>query len=179
MGRPLEGLSFLELGDTPSTAYAGRLLILLGATVTKVVDAALSSGRHPPLDAGKAIVVRDDTTPELVGRLPVAGALVCGPAIRADFPVVSVPPDPDPLTDWAASGAMALTGQADGQGIPAPGRQASYLRGAALAAKLLVAIARDSQVPEHLAQIDGPEVLGERAAPHGRLGGGGGALCVR
>lgn len=66
----------------------------------------------------------------------------------------AVPPSPcDPVTDWAASGAMALTGRPDGPPLVCTG-PAVAARGALLA---LQALAPGVVLP-------GTEVLGERAA---------------
>lgn len=55
--------------------------------------------------------------------------------------------------DWAGSGAMALTGRADGPDLQSVGRPATVARGAALAYELLTG-----------ARVDGAALLGERAA---------------
>jgi len=60
--------------------------------------------------------------------------------------------------DWAASGAMALTGRRDGPPVLPPGQAASAVRGALLAIELLCGIAgRPVELP-------GTGVLSERAA---------------
>jgi hypothetical protein len=69
-------------------------------------------------------------------------------------PVVALDDAPSPLADWAASGAMALTGRADGPPLPAPGNPAGAVR-AALA--VFSALTAASGLP-------GVELLGERAA---------------
>jgi hypothetical protein len=73
----------------------------------------------------------------------------------------------DPVADWASSGAMALTGEADGPPLAAPGPVVA-LRGALLA---LQALAPAVELP-------GTSVLGERAAlaglgRHGSTSAGG------
>jgi CoA-transferase family III len=71
----------------------------------------------------------------------------------------SAPVDPDAL--WAASGAMALTGRHDGRPLLAPPRVASDMsRWAAAAGALATAIGTPFA-------IDGPALLGERAAVAG------------
>jgi hypothetical protein len=65
--------------------------------------------------------------------------------------------DPHPALDWAASGAMALTGFEDGPPVVAPGRLAACARGAAAALRLLAGARWRSD-------LDGPALLGERAA---------------
>lgn len=60
--------------------------------------------------------------------------------------------------DWASSGAMLLTGRADGPPLRCPGRPASVAWGALLATELLARLGgRDVLLP-------GPRVLAERAA---------------
>ncbi len=69
----------------------------------------------------------------------------------------------DPHTEWAASGAMALTGFADGPPLLAPGPLASAARAAVDA---IAGIARKLPFAHRTAleSIDGPALLGERAA---------------
>ena len=55
--------------------------------------------------------------------------------------------------DWAASGAMSLTGRPDGPALQPAGRPATVARGAALAYELIGG-----------GVVDGPALLGERAA---------------
>jgi CoA-transferase family III len=64
-------------------------------------------------------------------------------------------PDPDPVDDWAASGAMFLTGEADGPPRVLPAPVCARLRGCALALHALSHGAID---------LDAPALLGERAA---------------
>jgi crotonobetainyl-CoA:carnitine CoA-transferase CaiB-like acyl-CoA transferase len=69
----------------------------------------------------------------------------------------------DPDIEWASSGAMALTGFADGPPLLAPGPLASAARAAvdaiaSIARKLSFARCRE------LESMDGPALLGERAA---------------
>jgi len=65
-----------------------------------------------------------------------------------------------PAVEWARSGAMALTGTADGPPLLAPGPLASCARGAADALALLAG-------ERWTADLDGPALLGERAAIFG------------
>jgi crotonobetainyl-CoA:carnitine CoA-transferase CaiB-like acyl-CoA transferase len=88
-------------------------------------------------------------------------ALGASPASNGDRPDVTVPLDdaPDALTDWAASGAMALTGRPTGPPLAARGSPASLVR-AALA--VFAALSEDhsgSTAPATEASL-----LGERAA---------------
>jgi hypothetical protein len=68
--------------------------------------------------------------------------------------------DPHPAIEWARSGAMALTGAADGPPLLAPGPLASCARGAVDAIALLAG-------ERWRAALDGPALLGERAAIFG------------
>src|SRR6185503_10732151 len=79
------------------------------------------------------------------------GSLGC----RATAPTASSPVHP--ALAWAASGAMALTGPADGAPVVAPGDLAGCARGTIAA---LQALAGD----RWRASIDGAALLGERAA---------------
>jgi crotonobetainyl-CoA:carnitine CoA-transferase CaiB-like acyl-CoA transferase len=65
--------------------------------------------------------------------------------------------DPHPAIEWARSGAMALTGQADGPPLLAPGPLASCARATVDAIRL---VAGDRWPPD----LDGAALLGERAA---------------
>ncbi|MGC7101446.1 CoA transferase [Amycolatopsis lurida] len=115
-------------GSGPAPRHAGRLLASFGAAVV-------------PGDA-----------PGLDGVIDADGSLSATtvPAVRTK--------DSSAEEDWAASGAMALTGRADGPALGAPGFPASAARGALLATELLARIAR---VP---VTLPGAEVLSERAA---------------
>jgi crotonobetainyl-CoA:carnitine CoA-transferase CaiB-like acyl-CoA transferase len=68
--------------------------------------------------------------------------------------------DPHPAVEWARSGAMALTGAADGPPLLAPGPLASCARAAADAIALLAG-------ERWRTTLDGPALLGERAAIFG------------
>jgi hypothetical protein len=65
--------------------------------------------------------------------------------------------EPHPAIDWAASGAMALTGRTDGPPLLAPGPLATCARGAVDAIRLLAG-------ERWTSELDGPALLGERAA---------------
>lgn len=71
---------------------------------------------------------------------------------------------PDALGDWAASGAMSLTGMADGPPLVAPGTPATAARGAAVAIELVSAALASSTQGFSRVGLDGAELLGERAA---------------
>ena len=125
---PLRGRSVLVQGTDAALRHAARLLRELGADVVrKPVESTL-------------FALTD-------GSLPA-------PAVRC--PVYSTQPV-SPLEDWARSGAMHLTGRADGSPLPAPGGPASAVRGALLAFAALTAC-NDAASGLDLA------LLGERAA---------------
>jgi crotonobetainyl-CoA:carnitine CoA-transferase CaiB-like acyl-CoA transferase len=63
-----------------------------------------------------------------------------------------------PVEDWARSGIVALTGRRGGRPLLPPGIAATAARGAALAVESLSALAGDR------VRVDGPALLGERAA---------------
>lgn len=95
---------------------------------------------------------------------PITGALyhrvVPELAVSVSFPAAPVPTAPaeaDRVEDWDRSGAAALTGRADGPALVPPGRAASLARTLAVWLPL---------------EIDGPALLGERAAftGHARRG---------
>jgi crotonobetainyl-CoA:carnitine CoA-transferase CaiB-like acyl-CoA transferase len=73
--------------------------------------------------------------------------------------------DPNPALEWARSGAMALTGRAEGPPVLAPGPLAACARGAVGALRVL---AGDGG----LSDLDGAALLGERAAVFGLSRGG-------
>jgi hypothetical protein len=75
--------------------------------------------------------------------------------------------------DWAGSGAMAVTGRAGSPCRHSAGRPATIARAAALAFELVTG-----------AVVDGPALLGERAAlmalsRHGQISAGGGTRLIR
>lgn len=85
------------------------------------------------------------------------------------------PEDAAPAVEWARSGAMALCGPAEGEPRLAPGPLASAARGALRAFEALAGRALD---------IDGPALLGERAAlaglrRRGDVSPGGGCRLLR
>jgi crotonobetainyl-CoA:carnitine CoA-transferase CaiB-like acyl-CoA transferase len=86
-------------------------------------------------------------------------------------------PDPSPALDWARSGAMALTGRADGPPLLAPGPLAAAARGALRAFELVAG----ADLPR---ELEGPALLGERAAllglaRRGRISPGGSCRLLR
>lgn len=82
----------------------------------------------------------------------------CGRATTPLPRTAALDPGLDARREWARSGAMALTGDPEGAPRAAPGPLALAARGAALAVS---ALAPDSKT---LAELDGPALLGERAA---------------
>lgn len=70
------------------------------------------------------------------------------------------PRDPHPALEWARSGAMALTGRPDGAPRLAPGPLAAWVRDGIEALRRLA----PGRLP---ADLDGPALLGERAALRG------------
>ena len=87
---------------------------------------------------------------------PLAGALADHP-MAVPCPLATTEPE-DEIGAWARSGAMWLTGEPDGPPLVAPGIPATAARGAALVVELLSAC-RGRRV-----RVDGPALLGERAA---------------
>jgi len=75
-----------------------------------------------------------------------------------DVLVLDGGPDGDPVEEWAACGAMALTGEPEGPGRPPPGAVTARLRAAALAVRVL------SARLGNVVDLDAPALLGERAA---------------
>jgi crotonobetainyl-CoA:carnitine CoA-transferase CaiB-like acyl-CoA transferase len=100
--------------------------------------------------------------------------MVPGTAVALSGPATDVAGTPTTVAqDWAHSGAMALTGRPDGPCLHAVGRAATIARAASLAFELVTGCA-----------VDGPGLLGERAALMGlRRGGrrsaGGGTRLLR
>jgi crotonobetainyl-CoA:carnitine CoA-transferase CaiB-like acyl-CoA transferase len=160
---PLVGIRFLEVGRDFACAYAGHLLALLGAEVIRVPGPAPSSNQAEwgDLDRGKLLLKKAIAT-DTVARLPVVAALdSTGSLTDASFPVIQAPRSSSPARSWASSGAMDLTGRADGPPLLAPGDVATCLDGAALALRILAA-ARGTPV-----SLDGAALLGERAVHFG------------
>lgn len=126
----------------PAVEHGARLLGLLGATL--VEDASSAGMRWSPGDP----------------RRP--GDVAGGEVLGSDSAL-------DPGSDWAASGAMWLTGNRRGAPLSAPGAPASAARGAALALEALTS----SHPRLRRVSVDGGRLLGERAAIAGlgRLGG--------
>jgi len=90
-----------------------------------------------------------------------------------------VPAERAPVLDWAASGAMALTGRTDGPPLGAPGAQAANLAGVAAAAAVVARTLPWWSGDDPLAPADAPATLGWRAATlglrrRGRMSCGGG-----
>lgn len=82
-------------------------------------------------------------------------ALGAHPGVGAVSLHVAAAPGSDSLSDWAASGAMQLTGRADGPPLASPGEPATAARAAVLALEALVG---------RRFGFEGHHLLGERAA---------------
>jgi crotonobetainyl-CoA:carnitine CoA-transferase CaiB-like acyl-CoA transferase len=153
---PLGGLRFVETGASRTAGYAGRLLAGLGGAVLRLRTPA-DPARPDWYDAGKEVRdVAAADVPALVAGLVADGFAGDVPGLVADgfAGVVTAPEDPEPLTDWASSGALFLRGPQPQAG---PGRLPAHLRGAALAAGLL-------GLP---AGVAGDRLLGDRVALRG------------
>ncbi len=119
-------------GSGPAVWHAGRLLAALGAVVDPGEDGAWREA---------------DGVIDAAGTLPATAEV---PAVRTV--------DTTALEDWAASGAMMLTGRRGGPPLRCPGQPASVAWGALLATELLARLGgREAVLP-------GPRVLSERAA---------------
>jgi hypothetical protein len=132
-----------------------------------------SRGPHRRRSRGEAVTSAADTAAPLVSvlnrelRTSLVGAGIAadyaaellgslGAAVERSGDGAAV----DPAIEWARSGAMALTGTAEGPPLLAPGPLAACARGAADAFALLAGGNR-------IADLDGPALLGERAAIFG------------
>src|SRR4051794_21341036 len=106
-----------------------------------------------PLAGRQVAVVGDSAALRHARRLLGAlGARVVSEPV-SDCALVITDAGDSAAHDWARSGAMALTGRADGPPLSAPGAPASAMRGALLVLEALTAT-----------QLPGVELLGERAA---------------
>jgi crotonobetainyl-CoA:carnitine CoA-transferase CaiB-like acyl-CoA transferase len=169
----LEGLRVLEAGGGHTIGYAGRLLRLAGAAVVKEEPPGGDPVRSDPrgwalLSEGKSSC----STLRTEDRNPSAALVAPGARPPAGVPTVEVPPERHPVLDWAASGAMALTGDPDGPPACGPGWQAAYLSGAAAAASLLARLLPWWSGHDPLPPAEAPSSLGWRAAAQGLSRGG-------
>jgi hypothetical protein len=89
-----------------------------------------------------------------------------GPAALSSGGVTVDATPTDAATDWAASGAMALTGRADGPPLHSTGQPATVARAAGFVLELLSARAGTRL------RVDAAALLGERAALSGRTRAG-------
>jgi crotonobetainyl-CoA:carnitine CoA-transferase CaiB-like acyl-CoA transferase len=185
MSGPLCGFHFLEVGRSRPVAYAGRLLVLLGAEVTLVPDEVPAPvAFDDPLDEGKSVLLPADAALPARGlaptdrlhsvgdlaRLPVSGAIATSRVSGAPYPVVVSTDGTPPVADWAGSGLMELTGEAAGPPQPGPAGVMVAARGAVLALTLLRRLAGEGHTgsgPDQSLALDGPALLGERAAISG------------
>jgi crotonobetainyl-CoA:carnitine CoA-transferase CaiB-like acyl-CoA transferase len=187
----------LELGGGHAIGYAGRLLRLAGAPVLKAEPDGGDPVRASPrswtfLTEGKRIGSTYDRrwAPDERGAgpisairgteelEPVAALAAPGSPPPPGLPAVEVPAERDAALDWAASGAMALTGEADGAPRCSPGWQAAHVTGAAAAAALVARILPWWSGEDPLPPAEAAASLGWRAAAqgltrHGRTSCGG------
>ena len=193
----LAGRSFAEIGGGHTIGYAGRLLRLAGARVLKVEPAGgdpvrtstrswrfLTEGKHlgstydrkwSPDDRGAGPISAKGGTEEVE---PVAALVARGSSPAPGMPAVEVPVERDAALDWAASGAMALTGEPDGAPLGSPGWQAAYVTGTAAAAALVARLVPWWSGADPLPPAEAAGSLGWRAAAqgltrHGRTSCGG------
>ncbi|HWC39192.1 MAG TPA: hypothetical protein VG476_11715, partial [Acidimicrobiales bacterium] len=182
----LASRTVLEVGGGHTIGYAGRLLRLAGARVLKVEPAGgdplrASARSWAFLSEGKQLGSTSDRkwAPDergagpisairgTEGVEPVAALVAPGSSPRPGLPALEVPAERDPLLDWAASGAMALTGEADGPPLGSPGWQAAHVNGAATAAALLARLLPWWTGHDPLPPAEAASSLGWRAAAQG------------
>ncbi|MCU1692870.1 MAG: hypothetical protein JWM64_1961 [Frankiales bacterium] len=109
---------------------------------------------EPPLPGRRLDPVPEDPAAQRAGRL--LRELGTEPAGTGSALTVSPAPGSGAVADWAASGAMALTGRPDGPPLVAPGAPATAARAALLAL--------DALAGRRVLEVDGHLLLGERAA---------------
>lgn len=112
-----------------------------------------------PLSGASVAVPGSDSTADLIRHLLTGLGATIGESGSAAIAFGSDLPPATELEEWADSGAMALTGRADGPPRAAPGASAGAVR-AALAVFGALSRARGAAVPS----LPGIELLGERAA---------------
>lgn len=156
---PLAGRTVGLAGTAPAMQCGRRLLESLGATVTP-------RPYGPVLGVLGASTEGDPGPPAPAGSRPRGRQLPADQGHPAERSVLRVKPT-SAAADWARSGAMALTGPADGPPALAPGAPASALAGALAVFDLLTrARARGDEAalrPPGV-RLPGPRLLGERAA---------------
>ncbi len=176
----------LELGGGHAIGYAGRLLRLAGAPVLKAEPDGGDPVRASPrswtfLTEGKRIGSTYDRrwAPDERGAgpisairgteelEPVAALAAPGSPPPPGLPAVEVPAERDAALDWAASGAMALTGEPEGPPLCSPGWQAAYVTGAAAAAALVARLLPWWSGEDPLPPAEAAGSLGWRAAAQG------------
>src|SRR5260370_6699464 len=156
---PLAGRTVGAAGTAPAVECGRRLLESLGATVAP-------RPRGPVLGVLDASTDQDPGPQAPTGPRPRGRQLPADQDHSAERTVVRVNPT-SAAADWARSGAMALTGPADGPPALAPGAPASALAGALAVFDLLTrAGARGDEDALRLpgVRLLGPRLLGERAA---------------
>ena len=158
MTLPLKDLRVLELATGVAGPYAGRLLVMLGATVVKAEPPGGDPARDfavddKPFQRPGPVFVHLNAGKRLVGRERLTEALRWADVVLDDggltLPttalVVTVTPGidtSDELEVQAASGLLAIS--QDGEGVPLrfPGWQSQYLAGAYAAAAVLAGLAQ-------------------------------------
>jgi hypothetical protein len=156
---PLAGRTVGLAGTAPAVRCGRRLLESLGATVA-------SWPHGPVLGVLDASTEGDPGLQAPAGPRPRGRQLPADQDHSAERTVLRVNPT-SAAADWARSGAMALTGPADGPPALAPGAPASALAGALAVFDLLTrARARRDEAALRLpgVRLPGPRLLGERAA---------------
>jgi hypothetical protein len=156
---PLAGRTVGLAGTAPAVQCGRRLLESLGATVA-------SRPHGPVLGVLDASTEGDPGLQAPAGPRPRGRQLPADQDHSAERTVLRLNPT-SAAADWARSGAMALTGPADGPPALAPGAPASALAGALAVFDLLTrARARRDEAALRLpgVRLPGPRLLGERAA---------------
>ncbi len=158
MVAPLDGLPFVCVGTAGVARAAGRLLEALGAEVVHI-ETVHSSGHAAQIAALEPIGAIDGSAKGRVGAPPPpAGSH--GVFDDPPFAVVRLA-SVDVDAAWAFSGALALTGPAEGAPLPMGSTVAVQLLAAGAVVQLLAAC-REVEL-----EIDPLALLGERAASAG------------
>src|SRR5213078_3729937 len=196
-GVMLAGRSVAEIGGGHNLGYAGRLLRLAGARVVKEEPAGgdpvresarswdfLAEGKQLGSTSGRKRAGRGPGPRPISEDVRSDAALLAhGSPAPPGLPVVEVPAERDATLDWAASGAMALTGQPEGAPVCGPGWQAAYVTGAAAAAALVARLLPWWSGEDPLPPAEAAASLGWRAAAqgltrHGRTSCGGSTRLI-
>src|SRR5260370_30975304 len=160
---PLAGRTVGLAGPGPAVECARRLLESLGATVAP-------RPQEPVLGVLDVSTDRDPGPQAPAAPRPRGRQLPADQDNSAERTVVRVNPT-SAAADWAGSGAMALTGPADGPPALAPGAPASALAAALPAFDLLTRASVRGDEPAlgpPAVRLPGPCLLGAPAALAGR-----------